>query len=58
MRPGDIVYVLPEWKRGMIVECYSNVGWYNPDVYSPHDMIKVLVAGKIVKRRRINVRTH
>ncbi len=60
MRPGDIVYVLPEWERGMIVKCYSNLGkesgWYNPDYYSPHDMIMVLVNGKVVKRRRINVR--
>ena len=58
MLPGDIVYVLPEWRRGIIIECYSNKGTYNPDVYSPYDMIKVLVGGKIVKRRRINFRAH
>ncbi len=62
MRPGDIVYVLPDWKRGMIVKCYSTLGkesgWYNPDYYSPHDKIDILVNGKVVTKRRINVRKH
>ena len=60
MRPGDIVYILPEYKRGMIVKCWSTLGkqpgWYNPDYYSPQDMINVFVDGKVVTKRRINVR--
>ena len=60
MRPGDLVYILPELKRGIIVKCWSKLGkqpgWYRPDYYSPHDMINILVNGKVVTKRRINVR--